>query len=361
VISVRDKIAKRQMTKNILKIIVSLAVSVVAGYLAFRNVQLNDVIAGIRQADLVSVAIMLVLIAGAQILRSSRWGLLLEPLESLSQRLLLPITCIGFLFVWILPARLGELARPYLLQQNSKVGLSPAMGSVVLERLIDSTFLVVLLTICLPVLRLPGVILSAFKGFAFILLAAVLLLLLGSIPPFREKLFRVVSIVLPSSWSEFLTRIADTFYSGMQAIMSVKRLLFILALTLVIWAANLAAFLVLFRSMHLNLGLLAGATVLVLTCLGIALPAAPGFIGNYHYACIVALGLFGVAKDTALAYAILIHFLTLAVLVAMGLFFINFSKLKVSFSLRSAIESPSTGPVDELRSSRSGPSGTQQN
>jgi len=325
------------MTKNVLKIIISVAVSVIAGYLAFRNVQLNDVIAGIRQADSISVAIVLILLVGGQLLRSSRWGLLLEPLESFSQRLLLPITSIGFLFVWILPARLGEVARPYLLQQNSKVGLSPAMGSVVLERLIDSTFLVLLLSICLPALQLPGLILSAFKGFVFILLAAVLLLLLGSLPKFRERLFKFFSMILPESWSEYLTRIADTFYSGMQAVMSVKRLLSILALTSIIWGTGLAAFLVLFHSMDLRLGLLAATTILVLTCLGIALPAAPGFIGNYHYACVVAMGLFGVAKDTALAYAILIHFLTMVVLVAMGLFFINVSKLKVSFSLRSAV------------------------
>jgi hypothetical protein len=331
------------MTKNTLKIIISIAVSVIAGYLAFRNVQLDDVIAGIKQADSISVAMVLFLIFGAQLLRSFRWGLLLDPLEPLSQRLLLPITSIGFLFVWILPARLGEVARPYLLQQNSKVGLSPAMGSVVLERLMDSTFLVLLLTICLPALHLPGLILSAFKGFVFILLAAVLLVLFGSLPKFRERVFQVVFKVVPSSWSEFLTHIADTFYSGMQAVMSFKKLLAILALTSIIWGTGMAAFLVLFHSMDLQLGLLAATTVLVLTCLGIALPAAPGFIGNYHYACIVAMGLFGVAKDTALAYAILMHFLSILVLLAMGLFFINVSKLKVSFSLRSAVSTKDIG------------------
>ena len=325
------------MTKNFLKIIISVAVSLIAGYLAFRNVHLQDVIAGIRRADWISVAIVILLIAGAQLLRASRWGLLLEPLESLSQRLLLPITCIGFLFVWILPARLGEVVRPYLLQQNSNVGLSPAMGSIVLERLIDATFLVVLLSICLPTLKLPELVLAAFKGFVFILLAAVLLVLFGSLPAFRRRFFQLVSGLLPESWAKFLTGLADTFYSGMQAVMSAKRLLSVLALTSIIWGAALAAFLVLFQSMDLHLGLLAATTVLVLTCLGIALPAAPGFIGNYHYACIVAMGLFGVAKDTALAYAILMHFLTMVVLVAMGLFFINVSKLKVSFSLRSAV------------------------
>jgi uncharacterized membrane protein YbhN (UPF0104 family) len=206
------------------------------------------------------------------------------------------------------------------------------MGSVVLERLIDSTFLVVLLAICLPALRLPSLILSSFKGFVFILLAAVLLVLLGSLPGFRERFFQVASRILPESLSNFLTRIAETFYSGMQAVTSLKRLLAILALTSVIWAVALATLWVL-------LGLLAGITVLVLTCIGIALPAAPGFIGNYHYASVVALGLFGVGKDIALAYAILLHFLTLAVLVIMGIFFINVSKLNVRFSLKSAVSS----------------------
>ena len=241
--------------------------------------------------------------------------------------------------MWILPARLGEVARPYLLEQNSRLGLSAAMGSVVLERLIDASFLVALLAICLPALQLPDWLLSSFQGFVFVLLSAVITVLLGSLPQFRRWLLQLLSRILPKRLSDFLTRTAESFYSGMQAMNSIKTLLATLAETLVLWAAALAAFLVLFRAMDLHLGLLAGITVLVLTCLGIALPAAPGFIGSYHYACVLALGLFGVGKDTALAYAIIIHFLTLIVLVFMGLFFINVSKLKVGFSLKSAVSS----------------------
>jgi hypothetical protein len=327
------------MTKNLLKIIISVAVSVVAGYLAFRNVQLKQVMDVIRQVDVMSIVFVVILLVAPQFLRSYRWGLLLSPLEQFSQRLLLPITCIGFLFVWILPARLGEIARPYLLQQNSRVGLSAAMGSVVLERLIDASFLVVLLAVCLPALQLPGWLLSSFQGFIFLLLSAVVVVLLGSLPQFRRRLLQLISRLLPERLSDFLTHAAENFYSGMQAVVSIKTLLATLAQTLMIWAAGLAAFMVLFRAMDLHLGLLAGITVLVLTCLGIALPAGPGFIGSYHYACVLALGLFGVGKDTALAYAIIIHFITLIVLVFMGVFFMNVSKLKVGFSLKSAVSS----------------------
>jgi uncharacterized protein (TIRG00374 family) len=317
----------------------SIGISVLAGYLAFRNVQLKEVIAGIHQVDVVSIGLILILIALGMVGRSFRWGLMLEPLEPLGQRLLLPITSIGFLFIWIIPARLGEVARPYLLHQNSRVGLSAAMGSVVLERLIDASFLVVFLALCLPALRLPGWLLSSFQGFVYVLLTAALLVLLGSLPGFRNRLLQVISKLLPSRIAEFLTRIADTFYSGMQSITSMRKFLAILALTIVVWFTNLAAFMVMFRSMDLHLGWLAGITVLVLTCLGIALPAAPGFIGNYHYAAVVALSIFNVDKVPALALAILIHFLTMVVIVLMGVIFMNMSKLKMGFSFKSLVSS----------------------
>ena len=227
------------MNKNFIKIIVSVAVSVVAGYLAFRNVQLKQVTDVIRQADARSIAAIVILLTVPQLLRSFRWGLLLSPLEKFSQRLLLPITCIGFLFVWIIPARLGEVTRPYLLQQNSRVGLSAAMGSVVLERLIDAGFLVALLAMCLPVLRLPGWLLSSFKGFVFVLLSAVLVVLLGSLPQFRHRVLQLVSKYLPERLSDFLARTAENFYSGMQSVVSVKIFLTTLALTSLIWAFGL--------------------------------------------------------------------------------------------------------------------------
>jgi uncharacterized protein (TIRG00374 family) len=324
----------RILNSNVVKVLVSLAVSVLAGYLAFRGVRLEQVISSIHRVDIMLIALVLFLVLVGQVVRSLRWGLILEPIQPVSQRLLLPITCIGFLFVWILPARLGELARPYLLRQNSTVGLSAAMGSVVLERLIDASFLVILLALCLPVLRLPSWLISSVKGFVYVLITAVLLLLLGSLPWFRERFMQLVFKLLPARLSSALSEVVDTFYSGMQAVTSISRFLFIIGLTLVVWSTNVVAYSVLFDAMDLQLGWLAAITVLVLTCLGIALPAAPGFIGNYHYACIVALALFGVAKETALAFAIMVHFFILVVIVLMGVTALNTANLKVGFSLK---------------------------
>ena len=322
------------VARNSIKILVSVTLSLLAGYMAFRGVHLKELLASLRQVDLMGVVLIMILIVTAQMVRSLRWGLLLEPIEPLSQRLLLPITCIGFLFIWILPARLGEVARPYLLGQNSEVGLSAAVGSIVLERLIDAGVLVILMGICLPAVQLPGWVLSSLQAFFFVLIACGLLLLLGAISRFQGMFLQILSRVAPEALVKFVERLFETFYTGMQAVASVRRLLSIVILSLVIWGVTAIAYMVLFGSMGLQLGWLAAVTVLVLTCVGISLPSAPGFIGNFHYACMVALTLFGVVKETALAFAILAHFLTLAVLVLMGVYCLNMSKLKVGFSLK---------------------------
>ncbi|UCG14577.1 MAG: flippase-like domain-containing protein [Deltaproteobacteria bacterium] len=324
----------RKPASGILKIAASVAVSLLAGYLALRNVELEQVLTGIRQADIALTAVVPILIAAAQVVRSLRWGLLLEPLQPVSQRLLLPITCVGFLFVWILPARLGEMARPYLLGQNSDIGLTSAMGSVVLERIIDAVFLTGLLALCLPALQIPGWLLSSFQGFVSILVVVALLLLLGSGSRFRGWLLRIASKFLPATMCETLQRAGAKFYSGMQAASSGKKLAAVLTLTLVIWGMGVVTFMALFKAMGLELGWFAAINVMVWTCIGIALPAAPGFIGNYHYACVVALTLFGILKETALAYAILIHFLTVVVLVVMGVVCINVPGLKLGFPVQ---------------------------
>lgn len=324
----------RARNRNILKVMVSLVVSVAAGYLAMRGVRFREVVSGFWQADFGMIAFAALLCLAAQVGRSYRWGLVLEPLQPVSQRLLLPITSIGFLFVWVLPARIGEVARPYLLCQNSEVGLSAAMGSVVLERLLDACFLVCVLLVCLTGLQVPGWVLTSVSTFIFLLLSVLLLMLLGSLPWSRNRFGQLAVFILPKKVGARLTQSVDTFYSGMRAVASFRRMLGIIGLTLVIWGLGVVSVMVLLNAMGLRLSWLAATAVLAFTSLGIALPAAPGFIGSFHYAAVLALSLFGVARDKALAVAILFHFVVAMVIVLMGILFFNISRLKKSFSWR---------------------------
>ena len=84
-----------------------------------------------------------------------------------------------------------------------------------------------------------------------------------------------------------------------------------------------------------QLPLTAGYAVLVITALGVALPTAPGFIGNYHFSCVLGLTLFGVPKTDALTFAILLHFLQLSVMILLSLICLPFMKVSLPTLLKS--------------------------
>jgi hypothetical protein len=69
---------------------------------------------------------------------------------------------------------------------------------------------------------------------------------------------------------------------------------------------------------------------MIILIAGIAIPTAPGFIGNWHYACILGLGLFGIAKPEAFSFALVYHFLSMFVVVVLGVSFLPFNKFSIS-------------------------------
>jgi hypothetical protein len=70
--------------------------------------------------------------------------------------------------------------------------------------------------------------------------------------------------------------------------------------------------------------------VMIILMLGITIPTAPGFIGNWHYSCILGLSLFGIPKTDAFTFSVLFHFLSIGIVVILGLMFLPFNKFSLS-------------------------------
>ncbi|MBW2559802.1 MAG: flippase-like domain-containing protein, partial [Deltaproteobacteria bacterium] len=79
-----------------------------------------------------------------------------------------------------------------------------------------------------------------------------------------------------------------------------------------------------------DLPLSAAFVLMVVVILGIAIPTAPGFIGNWHFFCVLGLGLFGIHKTDALTYAIVLHFLSIGTIAILGLVFLPFNRFSLS-------------------------------
>jgi hypothetical protein len=85
--------------------------------------------------------------------RSVRWRFLLRRIVDVPKRRLFAVSCVGFAAILLLPFRLGELARPYMLRTRPEdvrpgepiLTMTTGTSSVVAERVIDGFFLSVVL------------------------------------------------------------------------------------------------------------------------------------------------------------------------------------------------------------------------
>jgi uncharacterized membrane protein YbhN (UPF0104 family) len=79
------------------------------------------------------------------------------------------------------------------------------------------------------------------------------------------------------------------------------------AWTVFVWVIGALGAWALLRAVHLELTLVAGWAVMVFVGFGISIPSAPGYVGVWHAANVLALAVFGVSQAVALGYAVLYH------------------------------------------------------
>ncbi|MFO0753186.1 MAG: lysylphosphatidylglycerol synthase transmembrane domain-containing protein [Thermodesulfovibrionales bacterium] len=305
------------------KIFVGLLVSIVFVYFSLRGVDFGKALEGLRSVQYAYVAPAVLLLLLIFWLRSLRWGIILPTAEHLPQRKLFPITCVGFMAIALFPMRLGELARPYLVSRKSGILFSPALATIFIERVIDSLSLLLLLFLVMVKAPLPAWLTKTGYGlltvFLLILLFVFLLYFNKGLP---LKLLGPLLRRLPSSLREKAEHMVGSFADGFAVIGKPWRMGYILLLSLLIWGLSGVIIYLLFFSLHLSLPLTSAFVVLIVTIAGISLPTAPGLVGNFQFGCIVALSLFGVPKDSALAFSLVYYLVGIGLQIVLGLLFL---------------------------------------
>lgn len=81
--------------------------------------------------------------------RAIRWRFLLRSIANIPQRRILAVSWIGFGAILIMPFRLGEFVRPFMIREKGKVSMTAATGTVVAERVVDGLFLSMILAVAL--------------------------------------------------------------------------------------------------------------------------------------------------------------------------------------------------------------------
>jgi uncharacterized protein (TIRG00374 family) len=320
--------------KVILGILISI-ISIVLVYFSVREIKLQDVFRALKNIQ-VSYVILFILIAILmQWLRSYRWGVILQPLEKIDQVSLFSVTCVGFLAISSIPARIGELARPYLIAQRSNIKMSSALGTILVERVFDGFSVLLIALFVFFLADIP----SRYRSFMiqssiiFFLLAVVMFCFIIFLILRRDAALKLINRILsrlPGKFAHKIDEVIHHFIDGFQIITNIRLLLYLFFLSALIWLVDVLAIYALLLSFGFNLPLMAPFVVMVILIVGIAIPTAPGYIGNWHLACVLALGFFGLAEAEVLSFAVVYHFLSMAIVVVLGVAFLPFNKFSIS-------------------------------
>jgi glycosyltransferase 2 family protein len=308
--------------KRLLLIVIGTALGMIFLYLAFRDISWHDFVDGLKQMNPVYLLPCTLLIIFAQLVRALRFGLILRPILRLPFKDLWDLLNIWAGASMIMPARLGELVRPYLIRGRG-ASFSSGVGAVMVERFFDLSGLLLLMGIVLwTTPQIPGIY-SLMGKILLVMLAAgyvVVVLILAQ----RERVERAVTRLLswlPAKAATFLGGIFQRLVDGFSIMASFKQAIILFGCSVLLWVVFSALTYLFLLAFHINAPslFLVAVTIQVFICLGVALPSAPGYIGTFHAAGRYALTLFGVKAVMAVSFATVYHLFSFVLCLALGL------------------------------------------
>lgn len=310
--------------------IISLIVSGGFLYLAFKNVKLDELGEALGRVNgswlLVAIGVSLLIM----VFRAWRWQLELRPLEHVPLGRLWVITAVAYMAINVLPVRLGEVVRPWLLSRRSNVSFANVVGNIVLEKTMDSVL--ILFYILVGLLTIENLPVWVRRGAIFPAVGAGLLVSLVLLFWWRGEAFvdRWVLHLLPERFRGGLKKVLASMADGMRVIPNPGLLLAVFLVSLVLWFLPILSSYIMILAFDFAVPFSAALVVFIFVGFGTALPNLPGMIGPYQYACQLALGLFGVSNVDGLAYGLVLNAVQFLTLIAQGL--IAFPIAGVSFA-----------------------------
>ncbi len=298
---------------------IGLALSLLFLGLALRNVEWAGVWTAWRTARLDMLALGTALLVGSWGVVALRSRTLLSSVPGLRVRDAFAYVTIGFLANTVLPLRLGDLARASLLGRKKNAGISRALGSIAVERLMDVLMLVALTLALMLVLDIPAPIQAGLASLVAVALVALAGLMLVSLNRSRlPRLTAGLARIMPHRLADRLLTLMANFSSGAEVLHRPLGFLAIVGLSVAVWLAAGMGTWAWVAAFHLQVPWYAGFFVLVMVNLGTAIPSSPGYVGVYHYLAVLALSMWTPDRNAALAYAIGTHALNMLMNVGFG-------------------------------------------
>ena len=328
--------------------IVGLVISAAALYFAFRNVPLRDLLDYLASIEYIWVLPALAMILISFYLRAIRWQIILASSRKITIWRAFHPMMIGFMINCVLPGRIGEIARPIILQKKENIPFTTGLATVAAERIFDVLLLLLLFMATVGAIQINPDANATFGehqlnrttlDFVFgsmlklggVLILGILLITIGRV---REMLCNLIwylpnlffffgqkiKDVISRRICEPLIGIIENVAQGFALIRYPKRLFICSVYSLLIWGLLALSYYVFsLGSPGINLTFYELCVVMVIICFFISLPSVPGWWGLWEAAGVFALSLFGVSSKEAAGFTLANHALQIFPVILVGL------------------------------------------
>ncbi|MGI8907124.1 MAG: lysylphosphatidylglycerol synthase transmembrane domain-containing protein [Candidatus Sumerlaeaceae bacterium] len=324
------------------QLIIGVLLSALFLYIAMREVKMAELWAAVRTFNWWWAIPFLAINFLSLWIRAWRWKYLMAPTAQLGTGRLFSPMMVGFAINSLLPARAGEFARAYVLGKKEKLPYTSVFATIVVERIFDSLTLLLLLAYVFATIQfdpsiefkykqvtisgesLKHMSANITKGFLVMLAAA--LLLLWPAARMRMQLWAENWPYAPRRFRVKIAAMIGTFAEGFASLKSGRIIAIVLVQSMLVWVTIAWSFQIMpygIQGMK-TMDITQATALVVISCIAIIIPAAPGYWGLMELGIVFGLKILGIESDPsrAIAYALLIHGLQYFPIVAVGLYFL---------------------------------------
>ena len=283
-------------------------ISVVALALVVGSVDLAATADVLRRAEAGWILLLVGLVTTDVVLRAIRWRVLLRPVARVSLRATLSSLLVGYLANNVLPARLGEIVRSHHLGAATGLSRTTILGTIVVERVVDTLVVVTIAAVAILVLSVRGIVASAVLAGGAVTALLVIGIAVGIAAHRLPGADRMIAVIARRPRIHgLLVRLR----AGLSIASDAPTMIAAVLLSLASWSCTVLAFAAAAQAVGVEPTIGQAALLAAGTNLATAIPAAPGYVGTFELAAVTIAASVGIPGEAALAFAVLLHATTL--------------------------------------------------
>ncbi|MBU0711711.1 flippase-like domain-containing protein [bacterium] len=291
-----------------IKTLLGIAVSLLGLWLGFRKFDAVEFMLSLKETNVTLFLLAMLVMVFQIFLRAIRWRYLILPLKPAPLSAVFGAQMVCYFGNHVFPLRFGEILRSYALNKTTGISTVSIFGTVVIERLLDVLFFMVLLPITIlaffPVwpewMRWSG------AGAAGALCLFLLLLLLLRHKEAALSGYFSGKLANSNRYRKLIQPIRN-FIKGLRTLRQTPHLGMISLMTMIVWVMSIFNVWVTGTALNVFFSFQNLLLLFFVTSAIIAVPSAPGYVGTYHAGAIGILLYMGYELSQAQAIAVILH------------------------------------------------------